>query len=81
VRAGPEAAGRAAAGVTDARLTLSTAALRARAPDLSLAQTYSIGFTELMESKLSLVEKAKLALDDTVAAYKMFLDDVPPSLL
>jgi hypothetical protein len=34
-----------------------------------------------MESKLSLVEKAKLALDDTVAAYKMFLDDVPPSLL
>jgi hypothetical protein len=44
-------------------------------------QSYSIGFTELMETKLSLVEKSKASLDNTVEAYKTFLDGVPKSLL
>lgn len=44
-------------------------------------QSYSVGYTELQETKLSLLEKAKYALDDTVKSYKEFLDGVPQSLL
>lgn len=44
-------------------------------------QTYSVGFTELQETKLSLLEKAKGSLDDTVNVYKTFIDEIPPSLL
>lgn len=44
-------------------------------------KTYSISFTELLESKTSLAEKAKIALDSTVESYKDFINDIPKSLL
>lgn len=44
-------------------------------------QVYSVGFTELNETKVSLLEKSKGALDDAVDVYKMFLDEIPQSLL
>lgn len=44
-------------------------------------QVYSVGFTELNETKVSLLEKSKDSLDETVDVYEMFLNEIPQSLL
>lgn len=48
---------------------------------LAKFQIYSVSFTELLESKMSLVTKSKDALDETVVHYKKFVGGIPASLL
>lgn len=43
-------------------------------------QVYSVGFTELLETKLNLLDKSKQALDQTVSLYQQFVADIPEDL-
>lgn len=39
------------------------------------SQLHSVSFTEVRETKESLTEQGRIALDDTIAIYKSMLDD------
>lgn len=43
-------------------------------------QVYSVGFTELLETKLNLLAKSKEALDRTIQLYEQFVADIPADL-
>jgi enoyl-[acyl-carrier-protein] reductase (NADH) len=44
-------------------------------------QIYSVGFTEMRETKENLIASSKVALDEMINQYRLFVADFPEELL